>query len=169
MKKIFKKLSPDTKTLKDHKHLQWLGKYLRIHSLWAFNRRTLSRAFGVGLFCAFVPIPFQMVIASIGAIIFYANLPVAVALVWITNPLTIPPIYYGCYKFGAWLLGVEITQNFDWTLEQTMAILPMIWQPLLLGSFVIGTIAGLLGYFGIHLLYRLNIYQYLKNKRKPKA
>lgn len=165
MKKTFKKFSPDAENIKNHKHLQWLGKYLHINSLWAFNRRTLSRAFAIGLFCTFIPIPFQMVLATIAAIVFYANLPVSIALVWITNPITIPPIFYACYKLGVWLLGSQITQNFDWTLEQTMTMLPMIWQPFLLGCLVVASMSALVGYFSIHLLYRFNIYQYLKNKR----
>jgi uncharacterized protein (DUF2062 family) len=37
----------------------------------------------VGLFCAFIPVPFQMLLAAPSAIIFSANLPVSIALVWI--------------------------------------------------------------------------------------
>jgi uncharacterized protein (DUF2062 family) len=48
----------------------------------------------VGLFCAFIPVPFQMLLAAPSAIIFSANLPVSIALVWITNPITMPPIFF---------------------------------------------------------------------------
>jgi len=112
MKKILKRLSPDPETLKNHKHLGWLSEHLHDTSLWNFNRRSISKAFAVGLFCAFVPVPFQMLLAAPGAVIFSANLPLSVALVWITNPITMPPIYYGCYKLGAWMLGVEVQQDF---------------------------------------------------------
>ena len=166
MKKIFKKLSPNASTLKNHQYLQWLGKYLHISSLWVFNRRTLSRAFAVGLFCAFIPVPFQMVLAAIGAIIFYANLPVSVALVWITNPITVPPIFYSCYQLGAWLLGTSIEQGFEFSFDYLTQVLPLIWQPFLLGCLVVSCVFALLGYWSIHLLYRFNIYQYLKNKRQ---
>jgi len=54
----------------------------------------------VGLFCAFVPLPIQMLLAAAAAIIFRVNLPISVGLVWITNPVTIPPMFYFCYKVG---------------------------------------------------------------------
>ena len=117
MKKTLKRLSPDPETLRNHKHLGWLSKHLHDRSLWNFNRRSISKAFAVGLFCAFVPVPFQMILAAPAAVIFSANLPLSVALVWITNPVTMPPIYYGCYKLGAWMLGVEVQQDFIMSLD----------------------------------------------------
>lgn len=163
--KIFKKISPNSQDLKKHKQLQWLGKFLHISSLWAFNRRTISRAFAVGLFAAFIPMPFQMILAATGAVIFSANLPIAVALVWITNPITIPPIFYALYKLGSWLLDTSIPQDFEPSLEYFWSVLPIIWQPLLLGSLVVSCLAAVLGYVGVNLLYRYNIYKYIKQKR----
>jgi uncharacterized protein (DUF2062 family) len=37
--------------------------------------------------------------------------------VWITNPITMPPIFYGCYKLGAWILDVSIEKDFVMSLE----------------------------------------------------
>ena len=59
MKKTLKRLSPNPESLKSHKNLGWLSKHLHDASLWNFNRRSISKAFAVGLFCAFIPVPFQ--------------------------------------------------------------------------------------------------------------
>ena len=149
MKKLLKRYSPNSDELKNHKHLGWLGKYLNNTSLWNFNRKSISKAFAVGLFCAFIPVPFQMLLAAPSAIIFSANLPVAVALVWITNPITMSPIFYACYKLGAWILGVGIKQNFVMSLEY-------VWH------VFVSVMSSVIGYFSIQLVYRLKIYQRLR-------
>lgn len=155
MKKTFKRFSPDPQELKDHKYLGWLSEHLHDASLWNFNRRSISKAFAVGLFCAFIPIPFQMLLAAPAAVIFSANLPLSVALVWITNPFTMPPIYYGCYKIGAWILGVEVQQDFIMSLDYVWEVFGVIWQPFLLGCVVVSIASAFLGYWSIQLIYRL--------------
>ena len=41
-----------------------------------------------------LPIPGQMFIAVALAIIFTANLPISFALIFVTNPLTMPAVFY---------------------------------------------------------------------------
>ncbi|VVH56559.1 hypothetical protein BSPCLSOX_2217, partial [uncultured Gammaproteobacteria bacterium] len=38
MKKLLKRYSPNPNELKNHKHLEWLGKHLQHSGLWNFNR-----------------------------------------------------------------------------------------------------------------------------------
>ena len=55
----------------------------------------------LGLFIAFTPtIPFQMLLAALGAILLRVNLPAALAACWITNPLTALPIYLTARRWG---------------------------------------------------------------------
>ncbi|MBE8189892.1 MAG: DUF2062 domain-containing protein [Candidatus Thioglobus sp.] len=159
MKRILKRLSPSPDALKNHQYLGWLSKHLHHPSLWNFNRKSISKAFAIGLFCAFIPVPFQMLLAAPAAVIFSANLPLAVALVWISNPLTIPPIFYACYKLGAWILGVSIEQNFVMSFAYIWQVLGIIWQPFLLGCLVVSTVSAVVGYWTIQLIYRFKAYR----------
>ena len=85
------------------------------------NRRSVSVACAIGLFCAFIPIPFQMILAAGLAIIVRCNLPIAVALVWITNPITMPPLFFLAYKMGAFLTDVHLGP-FEFELSLNLAI-----------------------------------------------
>ena len=117
-----------------------------------------------------IPVPSQMIFAAVTAIIFRANLPLSVVLVWITNPLTIPPIFYFNYLVGAYLLGYERTEklNFELSLDWMMNTLGDLWLPLFLGSFVVGVIAGSAGYLIINTIWRLQVVKNWKSRRRRK-
>lgn len=157
-RKFIKRYTPDPQTIKDHKHLRFLGSWLHNPNLWHMHRRNVARAFAVGVFCAFIPVPFQMLLAAIGAIFFSANMPISVALVWISNPLTMPPMFYGTYKLGAWILGLApIDFNFELSFKWLGDSLSEIWQPFLLGCFVSGVFFSILAYFTIRIFWRISV------------
>jgi uncharacterized protein (DUF2062 family) len=162
MKKFLKRYIPNSDELKNHKYLGWLSQYLHHSSLWNFNRRSISKAFAVGLFFAFIPVPFQMLLAAPSAIIFSANLPVSITLVWITNPITMLPIFYGCYKLGAWIFGISIEKDFAMSLECVWQAFDTILQPFLFGCLILSIVSSVLGYFSIQLIYRLKAYKRLR-------
>jgi len=160
---------PDHHTIRSHKHLQIFGRLLHDANLWHFNRRSVSGAFAIGLFCAFIPLPLQMVIAAAIAILVRVNLPISVSLVWITNPVTIPPIFYAAYKTGALVLGQEaLTSDYQLTAEWFKEQLHLIWQPFLLGCLICGIISAFIAYTSIRLLWRLHIISLIKERRQRK-
>lgn len=165
-RKIIKRYLPNPHEVKNNPSLAVFGKLLHEPNLWHLNRRSASFAAACGLFGAFLPIPGQMLIAGILAIVLRANLPLTIALVWLTNPITIPPLFYGCYRFGCWLLGLPpLGDNIEFTLSWIEAEFNNIWQPLLLGSLVCGTTASLLGFFSVRLIWRWHVANRW-NKRK---
>lgn len=165
-KKLIKKYMPDHRKIRVHKHLKIFGKLLHNGNLWHFNRRSVSGAFAVGFFCAFIPFPSQMIIAAAFAILVQVNLPISVSLVWITNPVTMPPIFYGAYKLGAFILGKEALEaDYQMSIEWFSSQLDCIWQPFLLGCFIAGTISAIIAYTTIRLLWRLHIIQHIKKRR----
>ena len=103
-----------------------------------------------------------MLLAAPVAVRVSANLPLSIALVWITNPITMAPIYYGCYKLGAWLLGVQIESDFVVSPEYIWQVFDTIWQPFLLGCLIVSTLSSIIGDFGIQLIYRYRVYRRLR-------
>jgi uncharacterized protein len=157
-KRLIKRFLPDHRKFRDHQQLKRFGARLHDPNLWHLSRRSVPGAFAIGLFIAFIPVPFQMIIAAAIAIIARVNLPISVALVWVTNPLTMPAIFYFSYKVGARLLGERIQPiafepSLRWLLTETHTI----WAPLLLGSLICGAVSAVLGYFTIRSLWRLQV------------
>jgi uncharacterized protein (DUF2062 family) len=159
-RRFIKRYLPDHGTLREHPHLQRFGARLHDANLWHLNRHSVSGAVALGLFWAFVPMPLQMLPAAACAIWLRVNLPISVALVWITNPLTMPPIWYATYRLGAWLLGMpRQVIPFELTIPNLVARLQDIWEPLYLGSLVAGTVLALLGFVLVRLAWRIYVVQ----------
>lgn len=153
-RRIIKRYMPSEESIKAHPHLSKLGSALHNPNLWHLNRNSVSLAFLVGVFCAFLPIPMQMLVAAILAILVHSNLPISVGLVWITNPLTMPAIFYFTYLVGAWLLGTEGQEiEFTMSIEWIQSELSRIWWPLLFGSVICGVFFSILSYFSIRWLW----------------
>ena len=157
-KKLIKKYMPDPEKLKQQKSLQFLGDRLHEPNLWHLNRRSVSLAFAVGLFVAWIPTPGQMAIAAVAAFYFRANLPISVALVWITNPLTMPPMFYFAYALGSWALGQGgPAADFELTVESIMSQIGEIGGPFLFGCLILGVISSAIGYFGIRFFWKYHV------------
>ncbi len=94
---------------------------------------------------------------------FRFNLPVSVAMVWITNPLTVIPIYYAFLMVGGLVLQVSENLNYDYfrdTLTQistqgnaweamingTKFLLVDLGWPMVIGSQFFAIPGALLGY-----------------------
>lgn len=126
---FIKKFLPSHEVIKRQKALKIFGNLLYNPNLWCLNRRSASGAFAVGLFMAFVPLPSQMLMAAGLAIMFGVNLPLSVALVWVSNPVTMPVLFYGAYRLGAWVLhspdaGFHFELTWDFLLNQMSQIGP---------------------------------------------
>ena len=165
-RKFFQRFLPHPQTIKENKSLTIFGEWLHEPNLWHLNRRSVAGAFAIGLFCAWMPVPFQMVLAAGAAIWIGTNLPLSVVLVWITNPVTIPPMFYFAYLVGTWIIGEPPTDfsfelTFDWLINE----LSSSWQPFLVGCFTLATICSLIGYFTIDGIWRYSVVN--RRSKKP--
>ncbi len=152
------------------KALGVLGEWVYASNLWHLNRYSASMAFFVGLFVAFMPIPGQTLVAAILAVWARCNLPLAVSLVFITNPLTMAPIFYLAYEIGALIIDVPVQEvQFELSFHWLGNGLAAIWRPFLLGCLLCGLFLGSLGYFVISLLWRWHVVRQWQARKKKRA
>jgi uncharacterized protein len=165
-KQLLKKYMPHPEMIKQHKNLQFLGEKLHDPNLWHLNRRSVATAFAIGLFFAWVPTPTQMAMAAIAALYFRGNLPISVGLVWITNPITMPPLFYFAYRVGLSVLNMP---SGEFSLDAIFS--GDMWIPFLTGCLIVGIICSTAGYFGMRLFWYYHVknkWQHRQAKRKQK-
>lgn len=157
-KKTIKKYLPSPEKIKQMKILSLFGTMLHDGNLWHLNRRSARGAFAVGLFWSWMPLPFQMVFSALVAVPLRVNLPLSVALVWISNPLTMPVMLYLCYLIGTVVLSAPVEPfAFEATFEWLWHSMTTIGKPLLTGCFLMGLASSIAGYFAIDWLWRLSV------------
>lgn len=166
-KKTLRQIVPSHAKLREIKSLKVLGEWIYEPSLWHINRYSASMAFFVGLFVAFVPLPGQMLIAAAFAYLFRCNLPLSIGLVWITNPATMPAIFFLSYKVGAMIIDVPMQDiafelSFAWLSQE----LNEVWQPFLLGCLICGLFFGSLGYFIISMMWRYRVSRQWRQRQR---
>jgi len=167
-KQTLKSIVPSVQRVRAMRGLNFLGDWIYDANLWHINRYSASMAFFVGLFVAFLPVPGQMPIAALLAVLLKCNLPLSVCLVWVTNPLTMTPIYFISYKVGGLILDQPVDKlhfelSFAWLSSRFIAV----WKPFLLGCVVCGLSVGSLGYFVVNQLWRWRtIYLWRQRRRR---
>lgn len=136
----------------------------RIHDrhLWIVNRQSVSRATAIGLFCAYIPLPLQMLPAALLAIIFRANLPISILLVWVSNPLTWIILFTPPY-----LLGLAITGETGISLNAiTVDMMMQQFTALLIGCLIFGGSLAISGYFLANVIWRLIVANKWSSRRR---
>ncbi len=170
LKHRLQKLLPSPESFKQDKRLKILGDWLHDPNIWHINRRSVSGAFGIGFAAAWCPFPIQMFLAAALAIYFRKNLPVAAFTTWITNPITVPPMFYFAYWVGTLILGIQpislmdldIQLSLDWFFTQLGAS----WRPFFLGCAVLSMVSGTLGYLAMQLLWRYHVLTKIKQRKQ---
>ena len=156
MKSTLKKYSPKRENI----NLGWLNKHLTDPELWKWNKKSIAKAFAIGLFCAFLPVPIHMLLAGILAVSFSANIMLSLLIVWVNNPITIVPIIYFTYKLGASIIGLEIDPEFEFSFGYLMDNFWSATLALWIGGLITSILMATLGYFSI-----ISIYKYRALKR----
>ena len=134
------------KTSKHHKLKDFIKKYKIPPELLSTSRRMVSKAVFIGLFIAFIPMPMQM-LAVIAVIPFSKfNVPIALAMCWLSNPFTMPPMYYMEYMTGSFLLSMETTP-VEMTLKWFSDNMGNIFIPLYTGTAFFSIVGSSLAYY----------------------
>lgn len=160
-----KKYLPSAVDVREHRHVHIFGDSLKQPDLWAFNRNSSAKGIGIGIFCAFLPMPFEMIAAAFMAIALRGNLPFAVTLVWISNPVTWVPIYTPPYLLGAKILSLEPIALAKIT------VLELGWHyvALWLGCLLVGATLGVVSHFLITYFWRSNVRQRWAERTQTRA
>src|SRR5262249_24879745 len=104
------------------------------------------------------------------AIVTRCNLPLAVALVWVNNPLTMGPVFFFAYKLGAWLLDTELqVQEVHISMQWLGERFSEIWRPPLLRSLVCGWVSGMTAYFIVRVGWRISVARRWRKSRRVRA
>jgi hypothetical protein len=161
---------PTPETLGRQRWLRWLGPSIAHPGLWSVNRHAIALGLAIGMFFGLlIPIA-QMPLSAAAAVLLRANLPTAVVSTFVTNPVTVAPLYYAAWRLGATVLG-EPDPDAPPVLAQPAAAraeppaLPWwraLWQrlqsvgkPLLLGLALMAPLTGLAAYVVVSALWWL--------------
>ena len=166
IKNVIKRFFPKLDTVKEEKILKIFGPAVLQPNLWHINKKSVSRGFAIGAFCAFLPIPGQMILAAFLSITFAANIPIAVILTWITNPITFTPIFYFAYKIGRMIFDGTINYNVDEKEIDILSNIMHIWEPLLLGSIILSIIGSTIAYIIIRTYWRYYVIKIWSKRKK---
>ena len=166
IKNVIKRLFPKLDKVKEEKILKIFGPAVLQPNLWHINKKSVSRGFAIGAFCAFLPIPGQMIIAAFLSITFAANITIALILTWITNPITYAPIFYFAYKVGKIFIDFKIHVDVNETNIDILTNIIHIWQPLLIGSIILASIASIISYIIIRIYWRYYVLKIWSKRKK---
>jgi len=169
LRNLFKRYLPQREHIQKQGGIHLFSDYLHDPNIWHIHRRSSAGGAAIGMFCAFIPFPVQTICSAAIAILLRMNLPIAVVFSLFTNPITISPIFFFAYQLGTKILGLkekypEFTFSWDWISNAFIHI----WEPLLLGCFILGTVSSILTYFIIRLLWRVTAIAKWEKIRKQK-
>lgn len=144
-------------SLEKNRMLRPIAHWLGAPKLWHVSRRSVARGVAVGLFCAFVLPVGQVFLAALIALVTRSNLIVASVSTLVTNPLTMPAIFYMAWRTGRAMLGPTAE------LREALADEPVAASYLgglsdaslytACGLGVFAVVAAVLGYVAVHLAW----------------
>jgi len=162
LRHIFKKRAKSTQIDK------FITKYKIPREYLSINRKSISRGVGLGIFIAFIPMPFQMFAVLALTLVFRFNVPIAIVMVWLSNPLTMPPMYYMEYETGLYFLQQPPLPDVQLTLDWFENNIEEIVLPLYLGTLFYSLSISLVLYLLINILWIRSVHEYLRLRRVKK-
>ncbi|PWG01186.1 DUF2062 domain-containing protein [Sphingosinicella humi] len=103
--RLIKKNMPSREELAENRWIKPFGHRVLHSEFWRFTRRSVPRGVAIGLLVGiFLMIPgLQIIGAALLAVPFRANIPVAAAMTFLSNPATTPFILGGSFVVGSFL------------------------------------------------------------------
>jgi len=175
---MIKRHLPTRESIKQNRLLRWLGPRVHDPLLWYMNRNSVARGVAIGVFFGLLIPLAQIPAAALVALALRANLWVATLSTLISNPFTYGPIYLLAYRIGSSILppGASSSDLVDentavavhWFIE-TINWLTGIGRPLVLGTFLMAVCSAVIGYFGVLMIWRIQVLLKLRRQRIKRA
>lgn len=108
VKQLLQSWLPSPERVSSMKMMKMFGTRTANPLLWYVNRHSICKAIFIGTFFGLLPIPFHSILIVLAVLCFEVNLPVSLALAWLSNPFTIVPILYIGFWFGAKIFHVHM-------------------------------------------------------------
>ena len=169
-RKYFRKFLPSHETIRQNRYVACFGPRLQHHNLWHLHRRSVAGGVAIGMFAGLIPgsNPVQFLAASVLAIAFRVNLPIAVAVTLYSNPFTIVPLYYTAFKLGQLVLLRADTEvpsiaaafegkGFREWIPTAMEWLAGVGYPLLVGLPLLAALLAVTGYMLVDWAWRTHV------------
>jgi uncharacterized protein (DUF2062 family) len=142
-----------------------LEKYNLPRAYFNINRKMVTKGVAIGLFWAFIPMPMQMLAVLATTPFFRFNVPIAIVMVWLSNPFTMPFMYYIEYHTGNFILAQEGIVNMELTVEWFSSHIGDIFVPLYVGTAFYSIIITTLIYFILNWLWIRSVKDEKREKR----
>lgn len=161
IRRLFKKNKPTGK------FDTFIEKYNIPREFLSINRKTVTRALLVGIFIAFIPMPMQMLAVLAVLPFFKFNVPIAISLVWLSNPFTMPFMYYIEYLTGNFLLMREGVATVELSMKWFQTNFDDIFIPLYVGAFFYSFAVSIAIYYLSNLCWMSSVRR-AQEKKKSK-
>jgi hypothetical protein len=180
-RKLLRRWLPTRETLDNNAFLRRCAPFLTHHNLWHLNRHSVAGGLAVGLACGMIPGPLQILNATILAILFRVNLPVAIFGTFFSNPFTIVPLYIAAYGLGRLITGANGTQavippapETQWSdlgasVQAWLDWMLTLGTPLAVGIVALALLLALAGYGVVQLGWRLHVLHALRLRRQRRG
>lgn len=127
------------------------------------DRRTLARGVAVGTFVGLSPtVGFQTLLMLAGCMLLRGNFPIAFLVSWVSNPLTMAPLYLAFNRLGEAVFGQVIGPQIALDAAPGAAAAELAY--LLLGSLLVALPLACLSYVLFLGVWRVLL---LQRRRKP--
>jgi len=159
IRKIFKKNN------KTSKLDTFIKKYKIPREYLSVNRKSITRGLMVGIFWGFIPMPMQMLAVVFSTPFFRFNVPIAIATVWLSNPITMPFMYYMEYLTGSFLIGAD-SLHVEMTMKWFSTHLDDIFIPLYVGTLFYSVIVSAAVYYTVNWLWIKSVHHEKRHQKR---
>ena len=143
---------PTPEQLARQRWLRPIAHRLTEHGLWHAQTESVARGVAIGLFWAFI-LPFaQILFAAAHCVWWRANIPVAAAITFITNPFTVGGWLYLAYHVGAWFVPPDAGAA---PVHGWLGWLQALGWPTVVGMALFATVGSVAGYLLVRAGARL--------------